>query len=305
MSRAGFDAALSRAQALNRAVEALEEQGIAEARGDARILVLHALSLTQAELALRPGIPIGETGAEALDHAIRRRRSGEPVARILDEWEFWGLPFWLSPHTLVPRPDTETLVETALRTMVDRPRPWRILDLGTGSGCILVALLSERPNALGVGTDLSLGAILTARRNAARNGVGARATFLRGDWFEAVRGPFDLIVSNPPYIARSVIATLAVEVRRHDPMAALDGGEDGLFAYRAIIGGLAARLGLLAPEGAVVLEIGYDQADAVAGLGRDAGFGVAGIDRDLAGHERVVTLRPPFDVTSKSNKVVR
>lgn len=294
---------LSRAEALRRVAQALEQAGIAEARGDARFLGLHALGLTPTELALHGGEPIGPTGASALAEMLRRRLAGEPVARILGEWEFRGLTFALSPGTLVPRPDTETLVDTALR-LAGTSAP-TILDLGTGSGCILIALLSERSRARGLGLDLSEDALSTARNNAVRNGVGARAVFVRGDWCEAVGGPFDLIVSNPPYIASAVIATLAEEVRRHDPMAALDGGGDGLTAYRSIIGGLAARPGLLAPEGAVVLEIGYDQADAVAGLGRDAGFAVAGIDRDLAGHARVVTLRPPFDVTSAGNKVVR
>ncbi|MET0257495.1 MAG: peptide chain release factor N(5)-glutamine methyltransferase [Methylobacterium sp.] len=293
----------SRAGALRQAANALEQAGIAEARSDARFLGLHVLELTSTDLALRGHVPIGPDGAAALFDAIRRRIGGEPVARILGEWEFRGLTVALSPGTLVPRPDTETLVDTALRH-VTVPSP-RILDLGTGSGCILIALLSEWPGAWGIGVDRSEDALVTAKANAVRNGVGDRAGFLRGDWCAAVRGPFDLIVSNPPYIARGVIPTLSEEVRRYDPAAALDGGLDGLDAYRAIVDGLAARPGLLSADGALLFEIGYDQAEAVAGLGDAAGFRVAGIDHDLAGHARVVTLRPPFDVRSNHNKVVR
>lgn len=293
----------SRAEALRRAAKALEQAGIAEARGDARFLCLHILGLTSTDLALRGHLPVGQEGAKALTEALGRRLASEPVARILGEWEFRGLTFALSPGTLVPRPDTETLVDTALR-LGTVPSP-TILDLGTGSGCILIALLDQWPGARGLGIDLSLDALATARRNAAANGVGDRAAFLRGDWCAAVRGPFDLILSNPPYIASGVIPTLAEEVRRYDPAAALDGGADGLDAYRAIIDSLAARPGLLVTDGALLLETGHDQAEAVAGLGRGAGFHVAGIDCDLAGHARVVTLRPPFDVTSANNKVVR
>ncbi|GEO99878.1 peptide chain release factor N(5)-glutamine methyltransferase [Methylobacterium haplocladii] len=303
MSDVAFEPGFSRSEALRRATQALKQAGHTEARGDARFLCLHLLGLTPTDLALRGDAPIGPAGADALTQALTRRLRGEPVARILGEWEFRGLTFALSAGTLVPRPDTETLVDSALR-LGTVPSP-TILDLGTGSGCILIALLGEWPGARGLGVDLSEDALSTARTNAARNGVGDRAAFLRGDWCEAVRGPFDLIVSNPPYIASGVIPTLSEEVRRYDPAAALDGGPDGLDAYRAIVDGLAARPGLLAADGALLLEIGYDQAEAVAGLGRDAGFRVAGIDRDLTGHARVVTLRPPFDVTSVGNKVVR
>ena len=146
--------------------------------------------------------------------------------------EFWGLPFRLSPETLVPRPDTETVVETALDLLPDRQAPLRIVDFGTGSGCILVALLHELPQATGLGIDLSPGALATARTNADENGVGGRCHFALSRWADAVSGPFDLIVSNPPYIASGVIPTLDEEVREHDPRLALDGGPDGLEPYR-------------------------------------------------------------------------
>ena len=295
----------SRAGALRQAANALEQAGIAEARSDARFLGLHVLELTSTDLALRGHVPIGPDGAAALFDVIRRRIGGEPVARILGEWEFRGLTVALSPGTLVPRPDTETLVETALGLVGDRAGVLRLLDLGTGSGCILTALLTELPRAHGIGLDVAEEALITARANACTNGVGTRAAFLRGRWCAALRGPFDLIVSNPPYIASATVPALAEEVSAHDPRAALDGGRDGLDAYRAIIGEVARRPGLLTPGGALVLEIGYDQEEAVTGLGREAGFATSGVARDLAGHPRVVTLRPSSPNTSSVDNMDR
>ena len=287
---------LPRAEALRQLTQAFTAAGVANPRGDAGFLAEHALELSSSALILQGQQPLGEACAHALAEAAARRLAGEPVARILGGWEFWGLPFRLSPETLVPRPDTETLVEAALRLFPEPARPLRLVDLGTGSGCILVALLHERPNAFGIGLDRSQDALTTARENAEANGVGARAAFLRGSWLDALSGPFELIVSNPPYIAAGVIPTLDAEVRGHDPLAALDGGPDGLDAYRAILAGLAQRPGLLAAGGAVALEIGYDQAEAVMALGRDAGFSDVALARDLAGHPRVVTLRPSLSI---------
>ncbi|MFG5118679.1 peptide chain release factor N(5)-glutamine methyltransferase [Methylorubrum sp. POS3] len=283
---------LARDAALRRLVQAFAAAGIANPRGEARFLAEHALDLSAADLLLQGRTPLGAAGAQALEAAAGRRLAGEPVARIVGAWEFWGLPFALSPETLVPRPDTETLVEASLRLLPERDRRLRLVDLGTGSGCILVALLHERPHAFGIGLDRSREALVTARANAMANGVGGRAAVLRGSWLDAVSGPFDLIVSNPPYIASGVIPTLQAEVRGHDPMAALDGGTDGLDAYRAILAGIARRPGLLAPGGAVALEIGYDQAEAVTDLAEAAGFREITLTRDLAGQARVVTLRP-------------
>ncbi|MCP1546925.1 release factor glutamine methyltransferase [Methylorubrum zatmanii] len=285
-----FAATLPLEAALRHLVRTFEEAGLPNARSDARFLALHALSLTPLDLTLRGREPLGAAGAEALRHAAERRLAGEPVARILGAWEFWGLPFALGPETLVPRPDTESVVETALRLLPERPL--RLIDLGTGSGCILVALLHERPGALGIGLDRSAAALAVAWRNAAANGVADRAAFLCGSWLDALKGPFDLIVSNPPYIATPVIETLEPEVRGHDPRAALDGGADGLDAYRSILADVARRPGLLSAHGALVLEIGYDQGNALTRLAQEAGFEVIGVGRDLAGHDRVVTLRP-------------
>ncbi|WP_232631267.1 peptide chain release factor N(5)-glutamine methyltransferase [Methylobacterium sp. Leaf118] len=288
--------ALSRDAALRHLVGVFEAAGLANPRGEARFLAGHALALSPSDLILRGGEPLGEAGARALAEAATRRLAGEPVARILGEWEFWGLPFRLAPETLVPRPDTETLVEAALGLFPGRETALRLVDLGTGSGCILTALLHERPKALGIGLDRSFAALRVARDNARANGVGDRAAFLCGSWLEALAGPFHLIVANPPYIAAPVIATLAPEVRLHDPLAALDGGADGLEAYRAILAGLSRRPDLLARGGALALEIGYDQGEAVAELARQAGFAASAPIQDLADRDRVVTLRPSLPI---------
>lgn len=287
-----FAPTLSREAALRRLVGTFEAAGLPDARSDARFLALHILALTPLDLSLRGDESLGAAGAEALGRAAARRLAGEPVARILGAWEFWGLPFALSPDALVPRPDTESVVEAALGLFPERERKLRLIDLGTGSGCILVALLHERPRAHGIGLDRAQGALAVARNNAAANGVADRASFLCGSWLDALSGPFDLIVSNPPYIAAPVIATLEPEVRLHDPRAALDGGDDGLDAYRAILSGLARRPGLLSAQGALVLEIGYDQGPALTGLARAMGFADVSVGRDLTGNDRVVTLRP-------------
>ncbi|ACA19079.1 protein-(glutamine-N5) methyltransferase, release factor-specific [Methylobacterium sp. 4-46] len=277
----GLSAALGRASAY------LAGCGIATAALDARLILTETLGVSRVDLLLGADGPLDEAQARSLSAALRRRASGEPVARILGAWEFWGLPFRLSPDTLVPRPDTETLVEAALDLGHPRDAALRLLDLGTGSGCLLVALLSEWPRAEGVGIDLSLEALRTARANAARNGVGARAAWLRGDWAAALAGRFDVAVANPPYIAANLIPGLAPEVRDHDPRLALDGGADGLDCYRVI---LAQAADFLAPGGHLVVEIGYDQEEALRHLAEAAGLRVVVVRRDLAGHPRAALL---------------
>ena len=255
---------------------------------DARLIVAHALKIDPGEVILRETALIGpETRRDALAMAARRA-AGEPVARIVGEKEFWGLAFRLSAETLVPRPDTETLVSAALAAVRGRliGTPQRILDIGTGSGAILLALLTELPDATGTGTDRARGALETARDNAGRLRLTGRAAFVEADWASGVAGPFDLVVSNPPYVEAGEIAALPLEVRDHDPHLALDGGQDGLDAYRAIIPDLDR---LLAEHGRAFLEVGAGQAGAVAGLGATAGY-VSKRHRDLAGIERVVEL---------------
>jgi release factor glutamine methyltransferase len=256
---------------------------------DARLLVgaVLGLDLTGLITAAQRQLTAGE--ATRLEDFAQRRLAGEPVARILGHKEFWGLPLKLSPATLVPRPDTETVVELALellRAGGALDRNLRIADLGTGSGAILLALLSELPNAHGFGTDISPAALQTARTNAAIVGLADRTTFIACDYASGLTGSFDLIVSNPPYIRSADIADLAVDVREYDPRAALDGGADGLDAYRALIPQAAC---LLAPRAALVVEAGEGQSGQIQALMTAAGLMPAGVPKaDLAGIQRAV-----------------
>src|SRR5882724_1067445 len=260
---------------------------------DARMLVGAALDLDLTGVIAAASRPLTSEESIRLEDFARRRLSGEPIARILGLKEFWGLPLKLSAATLVPRPDTETVVELALqmlRAAPDRGRRLRIADIGTGSGAILLALLSELREACGFGTDISVAALRTASTNAARLGLARRAMFVACDYAAALSDPLDLIVSNPPYVRSAEIADLAIEVRDHDPRRALDGGADGLDAYRALVP-QAARL--LARGGALVVEVGRGQSEEVEGLMIAAGLtlqrppkaDLAGIRRALAGRK--------------------
>ncbi len=261
----------------------LRTAGIETAAMDARILVEAAMGANADLDALQP---LDAAMLGRLDGFAARRLAGEPVWRILGEREFWSLPFRLSPATLEPRPDSETIVEAALSVLAERrDQAISILDLGTGTGCLLVALLSECKAARGVGIDLSEEACETAAGNAERNGVGARARFRQGDWTAGLSERFDLIVSNPPYIPAGDIAGLDAAVREHDPLRALDGGEDGLVAYRALAAGLPRRI---ASGGAVVLEIGAGQEADVIAIMAAAGLIHRGSRRDLGGHQRAL-----------------
>jgi release factor glutamine methyltransferase len=270
----------------------LRNQGHESAELDARLLTGAVLGLDLTGLISAAARRLAEDEATRLDDFARRRLMGEPVARIVGVKEFWGLPLSLSSATLVPRPDTETIVEAALeilRAEYPDDHPLRIADIGTGSGAILLALLSERPDAFGIGTDISEAALQTAKANAGRLGLAPRAAFVACDYASALSGGFDLIVSNPPYISSGDIAALATEVRDHDPRRALDGGPDGLDAYRQIAPE-AARL--LAPRGSLVLEVGHGQSSAVEGLLTKAGLNLPGAPKtDLAGIRRAVTGR--------------
>jgi release factor glutamine methyltransferase len=266
-----------------------------EAELDARILLGAALGLDLTGLIAQAARLLTDAEALQLARHAQRRIAGEPVARILGTREFWGLPFRLSEATLVPRPDTETVVELALEIFRERQasHPVRIADIGTGSGAILLALLHEIPTAFGVGTDLSLSALHTARGNAKALGLGDRSAFVACSYASALSGPFDLIVSNPPYIPSGEIPKLSIEVRAHDPHLALDGGNDGYDAYRALIPQAAERL---APGGALIVEAGQGQARNIETLMAAAALVV---DRppkaDLAGIPRAVSARkmPP------------
>lgn len=273
----------------------LRSARLEEAELDARILISAVLALDLTGLVTQAARPLTVAEASRLAQHAQRRIAGEPVARILGTREFWGLPFRLSEATLVPRPDTETVVELALEIFRERQasHPPRIADIGTGSGAILLALLHEIPDAFGVGTDLSQNALRTARDNAAALGLADRAAFVACSYAAALRGPFDLIVSNPPYIPSGEIPKLSIEVRGHDPHLALDGGNDGYDAYRALIPQAAERL---APDGALIVEAGLGQAQNIETLMRGAALS---LDRppkaDLAGIPRAVSARkmPP------------
>ena len=259
---------------------------------DARLLAGAALNLDLTGLISAAKRALAPDEAAQLAQFAARRLYGEPIARITGIKEFWGLQFILSADTLVPRPDTETIVEAALEclnTTGPRSRALRIADLGTGSGAILLALLSELPNATGIATDINLAALRTARGNAELNGLAPRAHFVACDYASALMGGFDMIVSNPPYIPSSDIAGLDIEVSAHDPRRALDGGGDGYDAYR-IIAPEAVRL--LAPGGFLVVEVGHDQSDTIADLMTAAGLELAGPAKtDLGGIKRAVMGR--------------
>jgi len=267
----------------------LRAGGIESPELDARILIGHALGLDHAMLAAGAARRLNAAEECAVADLARRRLDGEPVARIIGCKEFWSLPLRIDAATLVPRPETETVVELALAAIDGRggrARPLRIVDLGTGSGALLLALLSELPNAFGIGTDISAPALSVARGNARRLGVTA-AAFVACNMAEALRGPFDLIVSNPPYVASGDIAGLAPEVRDFDPRLALDGGPDGLDYYRAIA---AIAPALLAPGGALAVELGGGQAERVATLFAGAGLAPAAPRPDLNGVPRALLV---------------
>jgi release factor glutamine methyltransferase len=276
---------LSLGQAHSAAARLLREARIAGPELDARLLLCHAAGLTHEAYVVGLNDTLAPDAAARFGAYVARRLAGEPVSRIIGIREFYGRQFRIDASTLDPRPDTETLIEAAL-ALAGREGPLRLLDLGTGSGCILVTLLAELPRATGVGIDKSLPALELVRANAASLGVGDRARFMAGDWLEAVEGTFDLVVANPPYLSAADMAGLSNEVGAHDPRDALDGGSDGLSAYRHIVPRLRM---VLRPGGIALFEIGHTQAEAVSSLLAGEGLILEpGPWRDLAGRPRVV-----------------
>ncbi len=266
------------------------EGGIEDPATDARILTAGLLGLSSTELITRGGDEVDEEKARLVDAAIARRLAHEPVHRILGEREFYGLSLSLSPETLEPRPDTEILVDTVapyLHRLAKDEGHIHILDMGIGTGAICLALLSECPEASGIGSDVSVDALKTAQANAERNGLQNRFQAVRSNWFENIAGLFHVIVSNPPYIASSVIHNLAPEVTKFDPVAALDGGPDGLDAYKAIAKD-AARF--MQPNGIIGLEIGYDQRASVTALFEHEGFKLLESVKDYGLNDRVLVF---------------
>ena len=277
------------AAALQRGRATLSGAGVENAALDARLLLADAARVDMAALIARSSDPLPPLAGQAFRDHQHRRAAGEPVARILGHREFWGLPFEVNAATLVPRPDTETLVEVVLAELRGRhDARITICDLGTGSGAIPIALLCELPEPQAVAVDISEAALAVARRNAAKLGVAGRICFRPGNFAEEPQGRFDVVVSNPPYVPSNVIASLERDVRDFEPLIALDGGADGLEAYRTI---LARMPGMLALGGLVALEVGYDQGEAVARLCRERMFNEVAIICDLAGIGRVVVAR--------------
>lgn len=266
-------------QAISRGEDCLRD--VADApRLEARLLLAHVLGLSITDLIADPDRVLNP---KAFSELLIRRMTHEPIAYLLGKREFWSLDMLVSPATLIPRPETETIIEAALAAV---PMPLNVLDLGTGSGCLLIAILHERPLTFGIGLDRSFDALAVAHRNATRYGLAARTCFIQGDWATAISGTFDLIVANPPYIPRRAIPLLMPEVARHEPRAALDGGEDGLTAYRNLVPDLPR---LLTPTGHAVLEVGAGQGPVVAAIAQGHGLHTA-IRSDLAGVGRAVVM---------------
>lgn len=275
---------------LCRAGQHLRAAAVEAPRLEARLLLAHAMGCRTEDLLRDPRGPVPPDAARRFAGALRRRLDREPMAHLLGEAGFWSLRVSVSPATLVPRPDTETLVEAALAAFPRRDAVRRVLDLGTGTGCLLLAALAEFPGADGVGVDSVPAAAALARRNAAALGLGGRARFVCGSWGAALGGGggrFDLVLSNPPYVETGDIPGLAPEVARHEPRSALDGGADGLDAYRALLPDVRR---LLAPGGRAVVELGQGQRGAVEGLAGGCGLRPADCRADLGGVDRALVL---------------
>lgn len=272
---------------LKRGSGRLRHAGVETARLDARILLGHILGRAPSSLLPGDNSAVIEADQCLFDALIARREALEPVSRIIGRREFFGREFIVSPAVLDPRPDSECVVELALEVA---PSASQVLDLGTGSGCLLLTILAECTDARGIGVDRSAEAIETACRNADLLGCADRVRFMESDWLGAVEGRFDLIVSNPPYIPAADIQSLMPDVRLYDPIMALDGGDDGLHAYRAI---LADAPGYLKQGGHVVVEVGFDQADAVSGIAAASGFEQSACKADLGGHVRGLAFTFP------------
>ena len=284
----GLKSGVSVSEALHHVVQSFRTGGVEEAEADARVLIGHALHLDRARLVAQSDRILEAREVTVISALATRRLRREPVSRIVGQKEFWSLPISVTPDVLVPRPETETVVEAALDFVMRsglRLEKLRVLDIGTGSGVLLLALLNELKNAIGTGTDVSSAALDVASANAARCRLDSRCNFVVCDIATGVEGPFDLIVSNPPYIAHDEIETLAPEVRDYDPQIALDGGPDGLDAYRSIAGD-AKRI--LAPGGRLFVELGAGQDEQVRALFTKAGLSPGIPRKDLAGIPRVL-----------------
>ncbi len=274
--------------ALDRVAHRLRDGGVEAPRGEARLLVERALGLSREAVVANPERVLSGPEHRTLEALATRRAGREPMAYLLGEREFWSLPFAVTPATLIPRPDSEVLIEAALEWIGDRAARIEVLDLGTGGGCLMLALLSELSHAMGVGVDASHSALRVARRNAERLGLADRVRFLCADWGEALVAPFDLILVNPPYVADPEAGRLDPEISAHEPREALSGGADGLACFRALAPHLAR---LLAPSGRAFVEVGAGQIAKAGAIFSALGLEAEGTRRDLGGVERCLTVR--------------
>lgn len=276
------------ATAMADATRRLDSAGIANPRGEARVLLSHLLGLGAEKVIGYPELEIDGDSAINFEAALARRVRREPMSHVLGKREFWSLEFRVTADTLDPRPDSETLVEAVLEHAVERGRRFRVLDLGTGSGCLLLAILSELPNATGVGVDISLAALDVARGNATALGLGKRAEFKLAQWDSGLDGDFDIVVSNPPYIPTGELGRLEPEVARFEPRLALDGGIDGLAEFHALAPVIARRL---RGRGIAVIEVGAGQSGPVVEIMTSAGFHIFDQRDDLGGVTRCLVLQ--------------
>jgi release factor glutamine methyltransferase len=273
------------AEAVQAGAERLARSGVPDPQKDARWLMSAALAIPRSRLLAASAERIEDAVLATFLQMIEARSRRQPVAQIIGRREFWGREFLVTGDVLDPRPETETLVEIALESV---PPAARILDLGTGSGVLIVTLLAERADATGIAVDIDRAALQVAAANAARHSVDRRVIFRQSDWAQAIDGPFDLIVSNPPYVPADMLTGLYPEVRDWEPRHALTAGPSGLEAYERIAGDLDR---LLAASGAALFEIGYDQGNSVATVFRNSGFGAVDVHRDLSGRDRVISVR--------------
>jgi len=272
---------------ISQAATSLKNAGVENARADARLLMRHTLGLSLEELLLQSTRELCKEQEEAFGRLLALRLARKPISQIIGMREFWGMQFTVTPDTLDPRPDSETIIEALLHHMPQRAKPYRMLDLGTGTGCLLLSALSEYPSSTGLGVDISREALAVAGGNAEALGLKNRAKFENSDWNTGIKGVWDVVISNPPYIPTGDIPGLEPEVAKFEPITALDGGSDGLICYRAITRSLP---GLLASSGIALLEVGQGQAPDVADLARAQGLRVVQLANDLAGIQRVVVI---------------
>ena len=291
---------MTRGEYLREWTSCLAKAGIEQAGRDARLLFAHALGVGAEALIVDSDAAITPAEQHLVDVLLRRREKREPVSRIKGKKEFWSLTFTVSAAVLDPRPDSEVLVEQVLSKIGDRRRSLRLLDLGTGSGCLVLSLLSELPAATGLGVDISPGAVDLARSNAERLGMANRCQFVVGDWNESIEGSWDVVVCNPPYVESALIASLEPEVRDFDPRSALDGGSDGLAAFRGIVPRLPR---ILNPGGWAAFEADPAQTKVLAGMMLATGFEDVSFASDLAGRSRCVLARRPKNTNLRKKTV--